>query len=297
VIGNQVVTMPSVSEQPKVVVVSGQSFTVGASEVVGQFTTVPLPAGGGSTGASPTPVIVGGVPVVIDGTSQAIISGQTYSIGPSAEATTIVVDGQTISVGPGGVGFASTTLTGSEFTSTAVAGVNVDIGASQVVISGTTYDIGPSATPTTVVVSGQTISIGSDGVGFASTTLAGSGSGSGFTTTAVGEVTLSINPSQVVISGTTFDIGPSATPTTITVDGQTISIGPSGLGFASTTIPAAGATGATTARRTSANTRPSRTGGESSGPTALNGATSSTNTFFGTVTALLITGVVGLILL
>jgi hypothetical protein len=290
VIGNQLVPIPSASDQTKVVVVSGQSYTVGATAVVGPYTTVPLPAGGGSLGLSPSPIVVGGVPVFVDGTSQAIISGQTYSIGPSAKPTTIVVNGQTISLGSGGVGFASTTLMGSDYSRTEIGGVAVGLGASEVVISGTTYNIGPSATATTIVVNGQTISIGSGGIGFASTTLRGSG----FTTTAVDGVTFGIGASQVVISGKTYNIGPSATPTTIVLNGETISIGPSGVGFASTTIRA---TGASDSRNTSPSTFPSRTGGEASAPTPSNGAVSSSNAFVGAVVALLIAGVVGFILL
>lgn len=395
-------------------VVNGQSYTVAASEVVGPQTVVPLPDASSSSPRLPAPVVIGGVPVVVDGTSHAIISGQTYSIGSSAEPTTIVVNGQTISIGSNGVGFASTTLAGWEFRSTAIAGVSIGVGASAVVISGTTYNIGPTATPTTVVVNGQTLSIGSGGVGFASTTLQGSSfattvvggvtlgiepsqvvisgttynigpsatpttivvngetisigpSGAGFasttlrgltttavggitlgvgasqvvisgttynidpsatpttivvngetisigpsgigfasttlqgsgltTTTAVGGITIGIGASQVVISGTTYDIGPSATPTTIVVNGETISIGPSGIGFASTTIPAAGATGTSTAQRTTASTLPSQTGAESSGPTALNGGSPPTGTVLGFFTPLLLAGVIALFLL
>ncbi len=293
VIGNQVVPMPSASDQAKVVVVNGQSYTVAATQVVGPSTTIPLSAGGGSLGASSVPIVVGDVPVVVVGTSQAVISGQTYAIGPSAKPTTIVVNGQTISIGSGGVGLLSTTVMGSAFSSTAIGGVNVGVGASQAVISGTTYNIGPSATPTTIVLNGQTISIGSGGVGFASTTLGGAG----FATTAIGGVTLGIGSSQVVISGTTYNTGPSATPTTIVVNGQTISIGPSGVGFASTTIAAAGATGSSSARTTSGNSLPSRTGSQSSAPTASGGASSSSTTVLGTIPAFLIAGVVGFILL
>lgn len=270
------VPLPAESDQPQVVVVNGQSFTVAPSAVVGSFTTVPLPAAGsGFSGGSPTSVVVAGVPVVIDGTTQAVISGQTFAVGASAAPTTIVVNGQTISIGSGGVGFAATTLVSPGLSSTAIAGVSVGIGASRVVIQGTTFDIGPSAAPTTVVVNGQTISFGPSGAGFASTTLAPTGSNGDFTTTTIDGITLSIGPSQVVISGTTYDTNPSATPTTITVDDQTISIGPNGVGFASTTIPA---NGTATARRTSSSssTTPSRTGtAASEEPTATNGASSS----------------------
>jgi hypothetical protein len=350
VIGNQVIPMPSASDQPKVVVVNGQSFTVAPTGVTGPFTTVPLPAGGG---ASPMPLNVGGVPVLIVGTTQAIISGQTYTIGPSANpttvvvngqmlsigsagvgvistglagsgftktaiagvhigvgksevvisgktynigpsatATTIVVSGQTISIGSGGIGFASTTLQGSAFATTAIGGVTFGIGSSQVVVSGTTYDIGPSAAPTTIVVNGQTISIGSGGVGFASTTL----QGSSFATTAVAGVTVGIGVSQVVISGTTYDIGPSASPTTIVVNGQTISIGPSGVGFASTTIPAAGATSTSNAR-TTASAIPSRTGTASSTSTSRSSASSLANNLLNLIIASLVAGITSLILL
>jgi hypothetical protein len=301
VIGNQVVHMPSASEQPKVVVVNGESFTVAATEVAGRYTTVPFPLVGGFVRASPSTIVVAGVPVIMVGTSQAIISGQTYSIGPSANPTTIIVNGQTIRIGSAGVGFASTTLMGPAFSSTAVGGVNVGLGASQVVISGSTYNIGPSATPTTIVVNGQTISIGPGGVGFASTTIHGSSP----TTTAVGGVTFAIGASQVVISGTTYNIGPSATPTTIVIDGQTISIGPNGLGFASTTIsPAAGATSASTTstatQRTSpSSTLPSRTGPEAQTPTPSSGAAPpSTNNHLSTFSAsVVVATIIGLTIL
>jgi hypothetical protein len=361
VIGNQVVPMPSASEQPKVVVVNGESFTVAATEVIGRYTTVPFPVVGGFIGASPTTIVVAGVPVIVVGTSQAIISGQTYSIGPSANPTTVVVNGQTIRIGSAGVGFASTTLTGSAFTRTAVGGVNVGLGASQVVISGSTYNIGPSATPTTIVVNGQTVSIGPGGVGFASITLQGtsftstavagvtfgvgasqvvvSGTtysigpsaipttivvngqtisigpggvgfasttihGSSLTTTAVGAVTFAIGASQVVISGTTYNIGPSATPTTIVIDGQTISIGPSGLGFASTTIsPATGGATTTASNISNAAQRtsplPSRTAAEAQSPSLSSGgaASPSPNTLLGSFSAFLLATFMGLTIL
>ena len=349
--------MPSAFSQPRVVVVNGQSYTVAATEVVGPFTTLPLPALDGSPKVFPAPVVVGGVPVILVGTSQAIISGQTYAIGPSAQPTTVVVNGQTISVGSGGVGFVPTTLRDSDFIGTAINGVDLGIGASEVVISGTTYKIGPSASPTTIVVNGQTISIGSGGVGFASTTLQassfattavdgvrlavgasqvvisgttynigpsarpttivvngqtisiGSGGvgftsttlqGSSFTTTAVGRVTFSIGASQVVISGTTYNIGPSATPTTVVVNGETISIGPSGLGFASTTLPAivkTGVTGPSTAQKSSSNTLPSQTGSGPPGPTSSNDAPASKPTLLRIVTPLLLASVVILVFL
>ena len=175
VIGTHSVAIPS-KTQGSVVQVSGRTYTVQPTQVVGPHTTVPIPQAGSSHFSSNTISLVketaGGVTVQV-GSSQAIVGGHTYSIGPGAKPTTITGgNGQLITIGPKGVGLASTTFaplnSPTVFTS---AGVIITLDSTQAVISGTTFQIGPAATPHTTVVAGQTISVGPSGLGFPSTTV------------------------------------------------------------------------------------------------------------------------------
>jgi hypothetical protein len=113
------------------------------------------------------------------------------------------------------------------------------VGPSLAVIGGSTFTIGAGATPTTTVINGQTISIGPNGVGLASTTIAPgitAAPGANLSPVTVDGVTFSVGAPIAVISGITFTIGPNAVPTTEVVNGKTISVGPNGIGFSDTTI-------------------------------------------------------------
>jgi len=121
-----------------------------------------------------------------------------------------------------------------------VAGVTFSVGSTQAVISGTTYSIGPGAKPTTIAVGGKTISIGQNGVGFASTTVAPAAvarttAGTYSVVTADG-LTISVDNTEAIISGTTYQIAPGAPTKTTVINGHTISIGPGGLGLGTTTV-------------------------------------------------------------
>jgi hypothetical protein len=131
VIGGQTITfVPPIPT----VVSGGRTLVFSSGHTIGGSATVPLfapggngPAptaagnvptkptasvaifGSGSRGGSLTATTIGGVTIPL-GPSIAVISGKTYTIGPSVMPTTIVVNGQTISIGPGGVGFATTAL-------------------------------------------------------------------------------------------------------------------------------------------------------------------------------------------
>ena len=50
-------------------------------------------------------------------------------------------------------------------------------------------------------------------------------------------LTFTVEPTDVIIGGSTYPIGIGAVPTTIVIGNETISIGPGGVGLPSTTIP------------------------------------------------------------
>ena len=174
VIGTQPVAVPS-KAQESVVQVSGRTYTVQPTQVVGPHTTVLIPQAGASHSVSNAASFVketaAGVTLQV-GSSQAIVGGHTYSIGPGAKPTTITSNGQLITIGPKGVGLASTTFAPLQSpTVLTSAGVIITLDSTQAVISGTTFQIGPAATPHTTVIAGQTISVGPSGLGFPSTTV------------------------------------------------------------------------------------------------------------------------------
>ena len=193
----------------------------------------------------------------IIGSTEVVISSQTFDIGPAATPTSVTAGSRVFSVGPDGVSFETISAIGSPGSgssspiTTTVAGVPVEIDGSEAVVSGTTFDIGPAANPTSIVAEagGQTISIGPEGAGLVTTSVLEAAALSPLTTTIDG-VPIRISGSQAVVEGTTFNIGPSARPVTLTADdGDIISIGPDGIDFDGTTLAAAspGATAAATA--------------------------------------------------
>lgn len=175
VIGGQTVAAGTAGAA-QTVVAGGQTFTVSGANVIGPSTTVALAEAVYVPSPTPTPVTVGSLTMSV-GASQVVLAGTTYSIGAGSTLTTVVYQGTTLSIGPSGVGIPSesTTVTPAAnplISTTAVGGLTFSVEASEAIISGTTYAIGAGAKPTTVVIGGQTISIGSNGVGLASTTLA-----------------------------------------------------------------------------------------------------------------------------
>ena len=161
-------------------VISGTTFAIGANaapvtEVIGSQTVSFGPNGVGFASTTvPVPglsqVTAGGLTFSV-GSTVAVISGTTYTIGAAASPTTAVIGGQTVSFGPNGVGFASTTVPVPGLSQVTAGGLTFSVGSTVAVISGTTYTIGAAASPTTAVIGGQTVSFGPNGVGFASTTV------------------------------------------------------------------------------------------------------------------------------
>ena len=117
VIGGQTIT--SIPSVPTTVVANGQTFILSSGSIITPSTTIAI-FGAGSPGGSLTVTTIGDITISL-GPSIAVISGKTYTFGPTVVPTTTVVNGQTISIGPGGVGFPTKTIAPSLFTGGAAA--------------------------------------------------------------------------------------------------------------------------------------------------------------------------------
>lgn len=204
--------------------------------------------------AVPATSTLNGVGVTIEPTN-VVIGTQTLRL-PLNSQTTVTYSGQTFTVQPNEIVASGTTYQIANQLATitqapslvTVAGVTVEVDSTKAVISGTTYRIGSGAGSTTVVVNGQTISVGSNGVGFPGqghTTLAPPMTvAGGFKIVVVSGLTISVDETEAVISGTHLKIGAGATTTSVVIAGETVTAGPGGLSLASTTIePASVPTG------------------------------------------------------
>jgi hypothetical protein len=152
-------------------VFNGASITLGPTGI--QFDSSTL---GGTKNPTNTQLgIAGGLSITEIGSTIAVISGMTFTVGPGAIPTSTVINGHTISVGPSGLGLKGTTLSYpfNPTTRTITAGgvTYSEIAGTLVVFGGTTFTVGPGAKPTTDIYNGQTISIGPGGVGFSTTTI------------------------------------------------------------------------------------------------------------------------------
>ncbi|KAH8808915.1 hypothetical protein F5884DRAFT_645521, partial [Xylogone sp. PMI_703] len=227
---------------------SGEPFTVNPSQVIapGTIIAVPFSEPGAVTASAfptgPTSVLViGGEVVSAVGPSIAVIGDETFTYGPGSPPQTDVFNGETITIGPSGIELAMTTLGGDSNPTATLLGIVggltiTEIGASNAVISGTVFTIGPEATPVTAVIDGRTITAGPLGLDLGKTTLVYPLNPTTQTITAGGVTLSEIGTSVVVILGTTYTIGPQAKTTSAVVySGLTISIGPGGVGFPTTT--------------------------------------------------------------
>lgn len=175
------------------------------------------------------------------GASVAVFDGSSITFTGGTPQTT-VFNGDTITIGPEGVIDGTSTLGGPNHptgTQLGIAGgIQVsEIGSTIAVIDGTTLTVGPGATEMTAIVDGKTITATNSGLIIdGSTTLSFPFNPTTQEVTAGGITFSEIGSSLVDIGGTTFTIGPGATPTTDVYNGQTISLGPGGIGFATTTI-------------------------------------------------------------
>jgi hypothetical protein len=135
-----------------------------------------------------------------------------------------------------------------------------ELGSSLAIIDGYTLTIGPNATPTTAVILGHTITVGSSGLALDGTTLDYPFNPTTTSVTAGGITFQEIGSTIAIIGGTTYNIGPNATPMTEVFDGKTISIGPSGIGFSSTTFVQSKSTSTRTSTSVSVSEKVTGTG-------------------------------------
>ncbi|EXJ84855.1 hypothetical protein A1O3_05530 [Capronia epimyces CBS 606.96] len=241
-----------------------------------------------TTNGSPTATAfttnISNIPIVVLPSSVAI-GGQTVAI-PTSAPTTVQASGATFTVQPSEIIGQGTTITISPAqrqegvptsvpTSTfAIGDLTLTVGPTLAIISGTTYRIGQGAPATTLTVDGTAISVGSMGVGLPSTTLsAGDITQPPFVVYTAEGLTLSVDSSEAVISGTTHRIGSHAPQVTATIGSHSVSFGPGGVGLESTTIaPTAAPSSSASGSRKLTSTGASAT--QSAAPS--NGASSET---------------------
>ncbi|KAH7160289.1 hypothetical protein B0J13DRAFT_432988, partial [Dactylonectria estremocensis] len=257
-------------EQTTIVTVSGGTFTILPTAVVGEGATVekPQPIATAITVLTATTGSLGGLPVTISG-SEAAIDGTKVDIPPLG--TTITVHGEAVSVGPGKV-----VVDGETMTFRAVGGYQTDVvvnggemitavGQSIFVFHSTTLTYGPGIPETSEVVDDDTITIGPSGIVMDSTTIGGTLADANATTYEIigGATITKVSPSFVIIDGTAFTAGPKASKVVKVIGGETITIGSDGVIISSMTLKYPfGSSTVTTfkASATGADTLPTETG-------------------------------------
>lgn len=216
---------------------------------------VPVPVTTVEGAASATATLVAGVPVQI-GSSSVYVGGSNVVLPTGTSTVLVTIAGQTFTIEPSAVVAAGSTLSIERDETTSYSNEKVQVATlaastitnghititvepSAAVISGTTIPIGLGASSTKIVVSGTTLTFNSNGVIFPSTTYAPAiTTAPAYVVTTLGHLTISIDSSEAIISGTTFRIGAGAlnSATTTTIDGTAITFGPSGIVLPSTTI-------------------------------------------------------------
>ncbi|TGO47707.1 hypothetical protein BCON_0266g00130 [Botryotinia convoluta] len=265
------------SGAPQVVtVINTQTITIGVAGIQFAHTTLaPLLV-------EPTNyVIIGGEPISV-GNSLAYIGSSSFTYGSGLAIQTYVFNGQKILIYPSGVVFAQTTLGGNSRSGNQigiVGGLSVtEVGSSIAIISSITFNIGPGATPTKTVISGESISADQSGLVLAGTTLTYPLILATHPVTISDVIFTQIGSSLAVIDGTTFTFGPGATPTSHTFHQQTIKIGRNGVEFSKTTFSGVSESSSMQAMPTSTSKGSKfKTTGEDSAHTSTPAAATSTD--------------------
>ncbi|MCJ1359708.1 MAG: hypothetical protein MMC33_009710 [Icmadophila ericetorum] len=248
-------TIPvSPNEPPRTVTVQGQTFTVGPSGISVQSTFIPIPIFPLPATSPPSPpplqpdTIVSTLPngaLTTLISSAVVISGSTIIVPtPGSPPITATINGQPITIGPSGIIIPQPQQSPPPIPTEVLTenGVTVSVIPSFAIIQGTTFAIGPNASPTAVIVGSETVSLGPGIVILQSTTITENFGAptpqAPIPTEVITEngVTVSVVPSFVIISGTTYAIGPSASRTEVVVGSETISLGPGIVILPSTTI-------------------------------------------------------------
>jgi len=228
-------TMP-LSAGSGVVTYKDQKLTIRPSQVAGPSTTIALSAKPqAGVAETPSAITTRGLTFSL-GPSAAVIDSSTYSFLPGKAPVTITSHGQAIIAGSKGIHIGNLNIpipTTSHYYSVVTEGdLTLSLAPSKVVLGGHTHDI---QSPTSTVINGQTISIGPYGVGLGRTTIPLPTPKQGYQVVTEGDLTFSVAPSEAVIKGSTFAIGPNV-PATMVVGGQILSIGPHGIEFPGTTV-------------------------------------------------------------
>ncbi|KAK1641066.1 hypothetical protein BDP81DRAFT_468621 [Colletotrichum phormii] len=159
---------------PLTTVIDGQKTTIQPSAAAVPKRTVSI------SRASPVQteiVVAGGEMITTIGPSVVVIRSTTFTYGLVSTIITKVVDDDTISIGPSGVTVRNITVGGpgakaTDTTYEIVGGASVtQVGASVVVVDGTSFTVGPGKATTTEVFGGETITIGPSGVVVSTITL------------------------------------------------------------------------------------------------------------------------------
>ncbi|EXF85651.1 hypothetical protein CFIO01_11256 [Colletotrichum fioriniae PJ7] len=167
-------TVSSGRAAPLTTVIDGQKTTIQPSVVAVPKRTVSI------SRASPVQteiVVAGGEMITAIGPSVVVIRSTTFTYGLVSTVITKVVDDDTISIGPSGVSVRNITVGGpgakaTDTTYEIVGGASVtQVGASVVVVDGTSFTVGPGKGTTTKVFGGETITIGPSGVVVSTITL------------------------------------------------------------------------------------------------------------------------------
>ena len=225
----------------------GHVVRIDGKTVKGPSTTIDL-SNFANPSIFPTPSrsVVDGVALSI-GPKAAVIGTKTYSFLPGQSSTQVVYKSHTYRLNEHGIALPHTTVSIPShfkiFSTVTEGDLTFSMDASDAVIAGKTYRIGPGMVPVTTVINGQTISIGPQGIGMSGTTADFPSeytpqptNKEGYEVVTKDGIVFSLQQSDVVINGRTYSIGSGATPTMITVGGEEISLGPGGIGLPKATI-------------------------------------------------------------
>lgn len=214
-------------------IIDGQTINIGPHGVGLGTVTIPLP-----TPESSYQVVTDGDLTFSIASSEAVIKGSTFAIGPDVPAT-MAVDGRMFSIGPQRIHFPGTTIDLPSMTNryepgaVTAEGLTFFIGPTNVIIDSSDYPIGKGASAETIMVASHTIRLGADGIMLPSTTIPPEQIPSAITADGL---IFSVDLSQAIINGSTYQIGNGAMAMTAVAGSQTMKLGTNGIVLPSTTI-------------------------------------------------------------
>ena len=224
------------------IIEDGQTLEIGPSKVIGPSTTIILPASPILEGGQNMQTFTVGGQVVQLGPAGVVIGSQSYPLIPGAAPKTYDDHGRKILLGPSGIEYAGTSISIPSpvpiYSVTTENGLTLSLSPSEVVLNGHTNPVaqGASTTTTTTIADGRTVEIGAHGVLVGGHTIPLPTTSASYSIVSQGDLTFSVAPSQVIISGSTVPILPHMTHINQVIAGQTIDIGPSSVRIAGTTV-------------------------------------------------------------